>query len=85
MLGGDRTGEKPLYYGWQGRAFLFGSELKALKAHPGFRGEVDRDVLAPYLRHNYVPAPYSTYKGIFKLPPGAYVTLAASDAIGASP
>lgn len=84
-LARDRMGEKPLYYGWQGRTFLFGSELKALKAHPEFRGEVDRDVLTLYLRHNYVPGPYSIYKGIFKLQPGAYLTLAASDAAGVSP
>lgn len=53
----DRMGEKPLYYGWAGKTFLFGSELKALVAHPGFVGEVNRDALALYLRHNYVPAP----------------------------
>jgi asparagine synthase (glutamine-hydrolysing) len=83
-LARDRLGEKPLYYGWQNRTFLFGSELKALKEHPAFRGEVDRDVLTLYLRHNYVPAPYSIYKGIFKLPPGAYLTLAASNAASAA-
>lgn len=84
-LARDRLGEKPLYYGWQGRDFLFGSELKALKAHPAFRGEVDRDVLTLYLRHNYVPAPYSIYKDVFKLPPGAYATLAATDSPGVPP
>jgi len=84
-LARDRMGEKPLYYGWQGRTFLFGSELKALKAHPAFRGEVDRDVLALYLRHNYVPAPYSIYRDVFKLPPGAYATLAATDPPGVPP
>lgn len=84
-LARDRMGEKPLYYGWQGRTFLFGSELKALRAHPEFQGEVDRDVLALYLRYNYVPAPYSIYKRIFKLPPGAYATLTASDSPGMQP
>jgi asparagine synthase (glutamine-hydrolysing) len=64
---------------------MFASELKALKAHPAFRGEVDRNVLALFLRHNYVPAPYSIYQGIAKLPPGAYLTLAASDKAGVSP
>jgi asparagine synthase (glutamine-hydrolysing) len=76
-LARDRMGEKPLYYGWQGDVFLFGSELKALRAHPAFRGEIDRDVLALYLRHNYVPAPYSIYRGIAKLPPGSWLTLGA--------
>lgn len=74
-LARDRLGEKPLYYGWMGNIFLFGSELKALRAHPDFKGEINRDVLALYLRHNYVPAPYSIYKGIYKLPPGTILTL----------
>jgi len=72
-LSRDRMGEKPLYYGWQGNTFLFGSELKALKAHPAFQGEIDRAALALMLRHNYIPAPYSIYKGIRKLPPGTYL------------
>ena len=74
-LARDRMGEKPLYYGWQGDTFLFGSELKALKAHPAFRGEIDRAALALMLRHNYIPAPYSIYKGIRKLPSGTYLNL----------
>ena len=74
-LARDRMGEKPLYYGWQGDTFLFGSELKALKAHPAFQGEIDRGSLALMLRHNYIPAPYSIYKGIRKLPPGTYLNL----------
>jgi asparagine synthase (glutamine-hydrolysing) len=69
----DRMGEKPLYYGWQGNTFLFGSELKALKAHPAFQGEIDRGALALMLRHNYIPAPYSIYKDIRKLLPGTYL------------
>jgi asparagine synthase (glutamine-hydrolysing) len=79
-LARDRLGEKPLYYGWQGGVFLFGSELKALRAHPAFAGEIDRDALALYLRHNYVPAPFSIYRGICKLPPGTYLHLSERDA-----
>lgn len=75
MLGRDRLGEKPLYYGWQGNAFLFGSELKALKAHPAFRAEIDRNALALLMRHNYIPAPYSIYQGIAKLHPGCLLTV----------
>ncbi len=78
-LGRDRLGEKPLYYGWQGdretRAFLFGSELKALKAHPSFKTTISRGALALYMRHNYVPAPHSIYENIFKLLPGHILTI----------
>ena len=74
-LSRDRLGEKPLYYGWMGGAFLFGSELKALRAHPAWRGEIDRGALALYMRHNYVPAPYSVYRNVAKLPAGALLTL----------
>lgn len=77
-LARDRLGEKPLYYGWQGEAFLFGSELKALRAHPAFRAEVDRNALALLLRHNYIPAPYSIYQGISKLSPGCLLTVSLS-------
>ena len=74
-LGRDRLGEKPLYYGWVGHSFLFGSELKALRAHPGFRPTIDRGALLLYFRHNCIPAPYSIYSGISKLPPGTVLTL----------
>jgi len=74
-LARDRIGEKPLYYGWQGDTFLFGSELKALKAHPDFLAEIDRDAICLYLRHCAIPAPYSIYKGIKKLLPGTFLQL----------
>jgi asparagine synthase (glutamine-hydrolysing) len=72
-LARDRAGEKPLYYGLQGETLLFASELKPLRRHPAFRGEVDRGALALYLRHNYVPDPLSIYVGISKLDPGTWV------------
>lgn len=72
-LARDRLGEKPLYYGWQKGSLLFASELKAIKVHPAFVGEVDRGALALLMRHNYVPAPYSIYKGINKLPAGTFL------------
>ncbi|MGL5742032.1 MAG: asparagine synthase (glutamine-hydrolyzing) [Legionella sp.] len=70
ILGRDRIGEKPLYYGWHNQVFLFGSELKALKIHPEFQKELDHGALALFLRHNYIPAPYSIYKNMSKLLPG---------------
>ncbi len=74
-LGRDRIGEKPLYYGWQGSTFLFGSELKALKAHPAFNARIDRDAVVSLMRHNAIPAPHSIYQGIFKLLPGTVLTV----------
>ena len=76
-LGRDRFGEKPLYYGWMGDTFLFASELKALRTHPAFRTEVNRDALALYLRHNCVPAPHSIFRGVYKLLPGHLLRVAA--------
>lgn len=75
FLARDRMGEKPLYYGRNGDVFLFGSELKALSDHPDWRGEISRDVLALFLRHNYVPSPWSIYQGIYKLPPAHFVVI----------
>ena len=78
-LARDRFGEKPLYYGWVGqgakRAFVFGSELKALRAYPSFSNPVSRNSLSLYLQFCVVPAPYSIYHDIFKLPPGSILTL----------
>ncbi len=73
----DRLGEKPLYYGWAGGGLLFGSELKALRAHPDWRGEIDREALALFLRHGYVPAPRTIHSGAYKLEPGAILSLSA--------
>lgn len=71
----DRLGEKPLYYGYSGKSFLFGSELKALASHPEWDGELDRNVLTLQLRHGYIPGPYSIYKGIYKLPPACILSV----------
>jgi asparagine synthase (glutamine-hydrolysing) len=75
----DRLGIKPLYYGWAGKVFLFGSELKTFLAHPAFQGTLDRNALALYLRFNCIHAPYSIYKGIYKLIPGTILTLSCCD------
>lgn len=79
FLARDRMGEKPLYYGIMGDSFVFASELKALRAHPEWEGEIDRNSLALFMRHGYVPAPYSIYKNIRKLPPANYLVINALD------
>lgn len=84
-LARDRMGEKPLYYGWQGDSFLFGSELKALKAHPALKADIDRGALALLLRYNYVPAPYSIYRGIYKLPAGTFLQVNAQRSLTPGP
>jgi asparagine synthase (glutamine-hydrolysing) len=75
----DRLGIKPLYYGQVGRGFAFASELKSLFAIPEFDNQINRNALALFLRHGYVPAPYSIYKGIHKLLPGHVLTLQADE------
>lgn len=81
-LARDRVGEKPLYYGWQGkgksRAFLFGSDLNALRAHPAFRREIDRDSLTSYLGHNCVGGTRSIFRDVHKLAPGQLLTVSSS-------
>ena len=78
-LGRDRFGEKPLYYGWLGRGngqtFVFGSELKALRAFPNFDNPINRDALALYFQYCMVPAPHSIFQDIFKLEPGHVLVL----------
>jgi len=85
ILARDRLGEKPLYYGWQGDVFLFGSELKSLTAHPAFMAEIDRSVLGLYMRYGYVPAPYSIYRSVFKLMPGTMLQISAAKPRGILP
>jgi len=79
----DRMGEKPLYYGWvgagDGAAFVFGSELKSLRAYPSFNNAISREALALYMRFTYVPAPHSIYKNIFKLEPGSILSIKGDD------
>lgn len=78
-LARDRLGEKPLYYGWQGQgraaSLLFGSELSALKAHPVFTANINRDALCLMMRHSAIAAPHSIYQDIWKLPPGHLLTV----------
>jgi asparagine synthase (glutamine-hydrolysing) len=85
LLARDRMGEKPLYYGWQGKSFVFGSELKALREHPDFQNTIDRRALALYVRSGYVPAPHSIFSGIRKLMPGTTLKIRANQVVGHLP
>ena len=85
ILARDRIGEKPLYYGWCGQTFLFGSELKALCAYPRWLGDIDRDAVASYMRYGYVPSPYTIYRDVRKLIPGTYLILTPESSAGAWP
>ncbi|GAB2499195.1 asparagine synthase (glutamine-hydrolyzing) [Arenimonas alkanexedens] len=77
-LARDRLGKKPLYYGHSDGRLVFGSELAALRALPGFRAEVDPDALALLLRFDYIPAPHSILRGVRKLPAGHLLRLDAA-------
>lgn len=81
-LARDRFGEKPLYYALVNGSFLFGSELKALAAHPAWSGEIDRGALRSYMRFNYVPAPFTIYSAARKLPASFMLTVAVDTASG---
>jgi asparagine synthase (glutamine-hydrolysing) len=81
-LARDRIGEKPLYYGSSGADFAFASELKAFRALPAARLDTDPGALALMLRYGYVPAPYSIYRGLFKLPPGMTLRVSADGRFG---
>lgn len=71
----DLFGEKPLYYGWINNNFIFGSELKSITAHPSFKKNIDENAKKLYLNLNYIPAPFSIYKNISKLPPASYLKI----------
>ncbi|MGE5505846.1 MAG: asparagine synthase (glutamine-hydrolyzing) [Actinomycetota bacterium] len=78
-LARDRMGEKPLYWARCHGRVLFGSELKALKAHPAFDGTVDRDALALYMRLGWIPAPHTIYTAARKLLPGTVMSIKGED------
>src|SRR5262249_55239329 len=79
-LARDRFGEKPLYYGWTSGAFIFASELSALRIFPRFNNDLDRSALGLYMQFSTVPAPYSVYERIYKLQPGCVLTLGLAGA-----
>lgn len=75
----DHIGVKPLYYYWDGEFFAFASELKALLKHPKVRRQVDLESISLYLECQYIPAPKTIYKNIFKLLPAHYIQLHDSE------
>ena len=79
-LARDRLGKKPLYYGWAGDAFVFGSELKALWPHPEFDFRIDTDALANFMQLGYVPGARTIFSSISKLPNGQVLRLDARSA-----
>lgn len=79
ILARDRMGEKPLYFGWSRGALLFGSELKALKAHPCFSGELNAEAVDQMIRYGYVPSRMSIYQNITKMMPGSYRRFTRAD------
>ncbi len=80
----DRLGIKPIYYMHAGHRFLFGSELKALRAAGGWTAEVDPSAVAGLMRYGYVPSPGSIYRGVAKLPPGTLLTLEPGGSVALS-
>ncbi|HOM13870.1 MAG TPA: asparagine synthase (glutamine-hydrolyzing) [Rubrivivax sp.] len=81
-LARDRFGEKPLYIARLPGALLFASELKAFDAWPGFAPTIDRGAVALLLRHSYIPAPYSIFEGVSKLPPATLLHVDGPQQIG---
>lgn len=77
----DRLGKKPLYYGEFQNTLLFGSELKSLRAHPSFGGQIDRQSLAELMRWSYIRHPATIYRDVQMLPPGSILTI-SPDQIG---
>lgn len=78
----DRMGIKPLYYGFVGSGIVFASELKALRQHPSWIGDIDLNGLRSYLRNGYVSTPLSIYRNVFQLQPGCYVSFETAGNIG---
>ncbi len=80
LLARDRLGQKPLYYAWHEGSLLFGSEVKALAAWPGFHRRPDLEAVHRYLTFRYVPGPATAFAGVCRLPPGHTMSVDAGGA-----
>ncbi|MGA7409480.1 MAG: asparagine synthase (glutamine-hydrolyzing) [Bryobacteraceae bacterium] len=78
VLARDRIGKKPLFYSWDGRRLVFGSEIKAIKAAGGFSDEIDEQALSDYFSYKYIPAPKTIYRHVRKLRPACYLIVEGS-------
>jgi asparagine synthase (glutamine-hydrolysing) len=81
FLARDRIGVKPLYYAQLPGGVLFGSEIKALVAHPAFVAELDEEGLFHYLTFAFAPSPRTLFRGVRKLAPAERMTITADGAI----
>ncbi|MFP5318567.1 MAG: asparagine synthase (glutamine-hydrolyzing) [Acidimicrobiia bacterium] len=75
VLGRDRVGKKPLFYWSEGGRLVFGSEIKAVLAHPWVPRHVDPEAFGPYLTFGCVPTPRTFFSGVLSLPPGHVLTM----------
>jgi asparagine synthase (glutamine-hydrolysing) len=75
ILARDRVGKKPLFYTWHQGVFIFASEIKSILAWPGIKREPELEAIHHYLTYQYVPAPLSAFKGVFKIPQATYVVI----------
>jgi asparagine synthase (glutamine-hydrolysing) len=75
MLARDRVGKKPLFYAQVGNRFVFASELQGLLADSRVLRDINYDAIDAYLSYGYIPAPYTAFRRIFKLPPAHWLTL----------
>jgi len=81
ILGRDRFGEKPLYWGRSGGRLLFASELRAFAPHPAWDDALDREALGQMLRIGWIPAPRTIFTHARKLEPGHLMIVSAEGAV----
>lgn len=71
----DNFGIKPLYYYENDNVFMFASEIKSFLAHPDFKKELNKDLIAPYLSFSFTPTKETLFKGVYRVDPGTSLTI----------